>query len=183
MKEILQALKESRRVKESYMPYDSYWWLAIGLDSNPQKVVILHFKKERQAEKVADYYENVSDVTIFFVDRLGFMVASDIEKRYPNSKTYDGLWISQHPENYVNTLHSDLTESIKAERLKGGEVIIIGDGVPVTMGDNGRLSIYQAGQYTTLDDGEIHTTDTPRMRLNLTDRDIDKLIQLLTLAK
>ena len=55
--------------------------LGISLDDN-KKVYLLGFKKEKNAEKAKEIFENISNVTVFSVDFYGNSTIEEAENYY-----------------------------------------------------------------------------------------------------
>jgi len=97
---LLQEAKQFLR-ESPYVPDEKTHWVAIGLDSNSRKAYLFHFNKEKQANKVVDFFENYGDHTIFFVDYHGFTTIDRVEKSYAEVEISDGTQLHMQPERYV----------------------------------------------------------------------------------
>ena len=67
------------RFEEARNTFDELEWIVV-INDDSNNAMGLGFKTEKQAEYAKDYYENISDITIFQVDYYGKTDKETLEK-------------------------------------------------------------------------------------------------------
>jgi len=62
---------------------NKFHYIVISLDSNLKKSVALGFKEEKNADKMIEEFENVSDVGVFSIENVGYVEENKISKLLP----------------------------------------------------------------------------------------------------